>query len=324
MKNYLVVFFLSLAGISFSQKAETFYQTENGEYAFKLDGETCILYHLSRYDQLVYREWEIYPTHQSGFESQLDSLGIIFSNGQYAISYDYKYFSVCDLKNGKVKKRRTYVAKKMADPTEVYKAINHAYWNVLYQKMISEIQYDFPLFNEFHYHYRQTNWSIAEAKQSIPEQFEVLAKEQIGKLKDSLSKANLKLTALNDSIEKNIQTLTLEELKRNWSERPIHHYAYDEYQQVMLHTIAENRPDLFFDLAQALPEERAYLFGKIYQKEAIKSLKRYETDSSIQKEFRKFRRKQAWRVGLITTGVVTLQTAVIGGAITGIVFWIRK
>ncbi len=321
MKNYLIVLFLSITGISFSQETETFYQTTNGEYAFKLEGGNCILYELSSYNYApsVYNEQELWPV-----RLDTDSSGILFSNGQYAISYDYKYFRVCDLKNGKIKARKTYVAKKLDDPSKIYEAINHSYWDVIYRGMMDEIQQIYPLFNDFHYRYRQTNWSIAEAKQSVPEKFEVLAKEQIEKLKDSLSEANHRLIALNDSLEKNINTLTLEELKHNLLQRPIHQYAYDEYQQEILHTIAKNRPGLFYDLAQEMPEERDYLFGEIYQKDAVRSLKNYETDSPMKKKFRKFRRKQAWRVGLITTGVVSLQTAVIGGVITGIVFWIRK
>lgn len=319
MKNCLFILLIFLTTSAFAQETEQFYQTSNGEYAFKLDGNTCILYELSRYGNTVYRQWEIYPTYST--KSQLDSLGILFSNGQYAISYDSKYFRVCDLKNGKVKDRRTYVAKKLTDPSKVYEAINHSYWNTLYRETMD---HTYPLFN-YHYHYEgHSIWDSLPFKQAIPEEFNVLANQHNQLLKDSLALTNQQLISLNDSIEKNMNILTLGELKSNLLSRPLHVYLYDEYQDEMLESVAERRPDLYFDLVEALPTEKEYLFGQVYSHDAVRSLKRYRTDAPVKKEFLKYRRKERALAGLITTAVVFLDTAVIGGVVTGFVYLFRK
>ncbi len=323
MKNYLIVLFFFLKGISFSQETGTFYQTLDKEYAFKLDGETCILYRLSKYNNMVYREWEIYPTPR--VKSQLDSLGILFSNGQYAISYDYKYFRVCDLKNGKVKDRRSYVAKKLDDPSKIYEAINHAYWNTIYRETVHETSNNYPLFEEYYYREGYSIWDSLSFKQAVPKEFEVLANEENKRLKDSLSQTNQKLVSLNDFIDKKMNTLTLEELKNNYLSRPLTNYWYSGYQDEMLQAVAEKRPELFLELAEALPDEKYAIFDGAFAisrdvKKALKSL----PDSPIKKEYFKYRRRESLKIGLIVTGVVALETAIVGGIITGIVYLIVR
>jgi len=327
MKNYLVALLISFAGMCFSQEKEIFYQTSDKEYAFTFENDVCKLYELSTHRNQVYREWELGSVYK--LESQIDSLGILFSNGQYAISYDYKYFRVCKLKNGKIKDRHTYVAKKLENPSKVYEAVNCSYWKNLYDNTIDEINDSYPNFHEYRYFSYRINgspglWESFSFKDTGPKTFEVLAQEQDQLLKDSLIKTNQLLISLNDSIEKNINSLTLEELKRNLLSRPIYVNAYDEYQERMLESVAKNRPDLFFDLAEALPDEKKYLFDQIYFPDAVKSLKRFDTDSPIQREFVRYHRRERLKIGLITAGAGLLEIGVIGGAITGIVYWIRK
>ena len=326
MKNYLVVISIFLVKITFSQTSEVFYQTSESNYVFKFGENTCTLYKLSKYDDGVDGEWRLEPL--TRFKGESDSLGILFSNGQYAISYDYKYFRVCKLKNGKIKDRNTFVAKKLENPSKVYEAINYTYWQTLYRKEIEKIESNYPLFREYRFRsYRPGDYAIWESmtfKQDNPETFELLAAERKKWLMDSLVYTNNRLISLNDSIEKNIRTLTPEELKNNFLSRPVHVLPYDEYQDVMLNTVAEKRPDLFLDLAEALPDEKAYLFGKIHERNAVKSLKKFETNTPVRKEYLKYRRRQNFKAGLLITGAGLLEVGVIGGAITGIVYWIRK
>lgn len=326
MKNYLVLILIFFVKITFSQTPEVFYQTSESNYAFKFGENTCILYELSKDKSWVFEEWELEPVNR--FKGQPDSLGILFSNGQYAISYDYKYFRVCKLKNGKIKDRNTFVAKKLENPSKVYQAINYTYWQLLYRKAIEQIESNYPLFREYRYRsYRPGDYSIWESmtfKQDNPETFELLATERKNLLVDSLVYTNSRLISLNDSIEKNIRTLTQEELKNNFLSRPIHVLPYDEYQDVMLNTVAEKRPDLFLGLVEALPDEKEYLFNKIHERNAVKSLKKLETNIPIKKEYLKYRRRQNFKAGLLITGASLFEVGVIGGAITGIVYWIRK
>lgn len=325
MKNYLLVSLLFFVKTVFSQNPEVFYQTSDKNYAFKFEGNSCTLYKLSPYNW-VSGEWELGAVYKTG--NQSDSLGILFSNNQYAISYDYKYFRVCKLKNGKVKDRLAFVAKKLEDPSGVYEAINHSYWDVLYRKTIENIESNYPHFREYRYRsYRPGDYLIWESmtyKQQTPKTFELLAAERNKLLADSLVQTNRQLISLNDSIEKNIHTLTLEELKNNLMSRPIHILPYDEYQDVMLTIVAQKRPDLFFDLAETLPDEKNYLFNKAHPGDIFKSLKKFETDSPVKKEYLKYRRRQNFKAALMITGAGLLEVGIIGGAITGIVYWVRK
>lgn len=326
MKNYLLVSLLLIVKTVFAQAPEVFYQTSDKNYAFTFDGNSCKLYALSGDNEWVSGEWELDPV--SKFGNQSDSLGILFSNGQYAISYDYKYFRVCKLKNGKMKDRHTYVAKKLENPSVIYQAINHSYWNVLYRKTMENIESNYPLFREYRYRsYRPGDYSIWESmsfKQESPESFELLAAERNKLLIDSLTSTNKQLISLNDSIEKNMHTLTVEELKNNLMSRPIHIPAYNEYQEIMLESVAVKRPDLFFELVESLPDEKKYLFNKVYAGDAFKSLKKFDTGAPVKKEYLKYRRRENWKAGLLITGASLLEIGVIGGAITGIVYWVRK
>jgi hypothetical protein len=139
-----------------------------------------------------------------------------------------------------------------------------------------------------------------------------------------LTSTNKQLISLNDSIEKNIHALTVEELKNNLMSRPIHIPAYDEYQEIMLESVAVKRPDLFFELVESLPDEKKYLFNKVYAGDAFKSLKKFDTGAPVKKEYLKYRRRENWKAGLLITGASLLEIGVIGGAITGIVYWVRK
>ncbi|MDF3026112.1 MAG: hypothetical protein K0S23_419 [Fluviicola sp.] len=318
MKNCLLFLFLILGSAAFTQQTEQFYQTVNGDYAFKLDGKTCILYELSRYDNYVYKEWEL--THAGEFKNTSDSIGIIFSNGVFAISYDYKYFRVLKLKHGKPKDRLTFLARKLDDPGKIYEGINRAYWEVLYRKTINQINSDYPLFSDYYYRNGPLVWESFDFKQALPEEFESLANRQNELIRDSLANTNMRLIALNDSIEKHMNVLTPEMLKKNFLSRPLHDYSYGMYTDEMLESVAEKRPDLFFDLAEALPNERTFIFDQVVYSRANKALKRYNTDSPIKKEYLKYKRRENWKGGLALTGAVLLETGIIGGLITGIVY----
>lgn len=319
MKNCLLFLILFLISPAFAQQPEQFYQTVNGEYAFKFDGNRCTLYELPGYDGYVYREWEL--THAGEFKDQSDSLGILFSNGVFAISYDYKYFRVLKLKRGKAKNRLTFLAKKLDDPSRIYEGINHTYWDAVYRKTINETKHNYPLFEEYYYRNGSVIWRSFDFKQASPEEFEVLANRQNELLKDSLSNTNLELIALNDSIEKHMDSLTLEELKGNFLSRPLHHYAYGEYTDQMLGSVAEKRPDLFFELVESLPNEKEFIFDQVmYTRDANKVLKKYHTDSPVKKEYLKYKRRENLKGGFILTGAILLETGMIGGLITGIVY----
>jgi hypothetical protein len=319
MKKYLLFLFLFLGFAAFTQQTEQFYQTVNGEYAFKFDGDICILYELSRYDSYVYQEWDL--TQTAEFKKQSDSLGILFSNGLMAISYDYKYFRVLELKRGKPKDRLTFLAKKLDNPAKVYEGINHAYWNAVYKQTIDQISRDYPLFNDYYYRHGFDAWNSFDFKQALPEEFESLANRQNEFIRDSLSNTNRRLIALNDSIEDQMDVLDLETLKSNFLSRPMYNYAYSTYTDEMLESVAENRPDLFFALAESLPKEKEFIFDQVlYTGDASKSLRKYSTDSPVKKEFLKYKRKESLKGGLILTGAVLLETGVIGGLVTGMVY----
>ena len=322
MKNWLLFACVLLLTAAFGQKS-AFYQTENGEYAFQFDGTNCKLYELSRYSTEVSRESDLYPTHD--YSTWSDSLGILFYNGHYAISYDYKYFRVLRLKNGKPKNRLAYVAKRVKDPSKIHEAINYTYWEELYRKTLEEAEADFPLFQEYYYQNRRASWNQIPFKQVAPQEFKLLAAERKQLLKDSIEKTNLKLILLNRTVAEQLDTMNAASLKQNYLDRPLGEPAYKGYTHEMLVLVAEKRPDLFLGLVEQLPERKEELFGETeFLKGPRKSIRAYETDSPVKKEFFRYHRREALKMGLIVTGSTALELGVIGGAVTGIVYLFRR
>ncbi len=326
MNHWLLFVLILMVHPVVAQNRNPFYQTENQQYAFQWEGNTCKLYELSVYSREVYSVTTLYPTARHGNET--DSLGILFSNGQYAVSYDYKYFRFLRLKNGKPKNRLTYVARRVEDPSKIYEAINATYWKSLYEQTRHEIETAFPDFPEYYYSnysgFRES-WKTIHFKQLEPEQFKILADQRNEFLKDSLTTTNQYLMNLNQAVEQQLDTLSLPGLKQNFESRPLGVYEYRPYTDKMVQLVAEKRPDLFIGLVEVTPERTEYLFDQVYFfKAARKSIRNYETDSPVKKAFFRYRRRELFKFGVVVTAVGTLELGVIGGAVTGLVYLFRN
>ncbi|MNV35102.1 hypothetical protein D3C71_1265380 [compost metagenome] len=299
----------------FSQETPQYYQTANQRYTIELQDGECILYELSGHGSLI-ATYDLKAEREIRNRNPLDSLGILFSNQFYAVSYDYKYFRVLKLKNGKAKDRNTYIARRLTDPGKVYEAVNREYWYDIYERTSDEVSQDFPLFFDYRYCYKYNSWSALSFKQVNPEEFETLANARNLQLKDSLIKTNQYCQNLLDSVKVKMTSLNLEEWKSAYTSFPLTDYAYSEYAQEAINVVAEQRPDLFLKLAETLPTEKEDLFRNVYSKEAKKALKNYETDAPIKKEYFKYKRRTSFKTGMIIAGATILEVGILTGLIS--------
>ncbi len=299
----------------FSQEIPQFYQTENQKYTIEFHDSQCVLYELSGHGAFA-DVYHLKP--ERPFRNPMDSLGILYSNEFFVVSYDFKYFRVSKLtKKGKVKDRNTYVARSLQDPGKVYEAVNREYWYTIYEKTNDELESEFPMFlnHQYGFNLRSETWAVLSFKQAHPKEFKILADARNMKLKDSLTAVNQYYLGLLNSLETGADSLDLEKWKLTYSQFPTNESVYSRYTQEAVNTIAEERPDLFFGLVETLPAEEKYLFSRVYSKEATRSLKSYETDAPVKKEYFKFKRRANFKFIMTATGVIILEAGIITGLI---------
>ncbi|MNJ91962.1 hypothetical protein D3C87_96170 [compost metagenome] len=311
MKNFglFILIFLVQWGV-FAQRDAQYYQTEVGNYAFKLEENSCTLYTLSQNNQMISYESDLAATRK--MDNPTDSLGILYSDPFFGISYDYRHFSVVQLKKGKIKK--WYRAKKLENPGELFEAINHRHWDEAYDRMLDEVEHDYKLFGGYRYRDFDDSWQQVEFKQVSPEEFEFQAKQRIALEKAILVQTNQQLISLNDTIKNNIHTLTFEELKSNFQSRPLNEYAYGKYTLELLNTVSLTRPELYLELAEALPEEKKFLYTEAaFNRDMHRSIKKNVEPGPVKNAYMKFRRWEHFKAGLVLTGVAILDVGIITG-----------
>ncbi|WP_300664053.1 hypothetical protein [Fluviicola sp.] len=315
MKKFSILILLLIFGESnlFSQENPQYYQTANQRYTIELHEGGCVLYELTGYGTLI-AVYDLKPERK--FLNPSDSIGMLFSNQFFAVSYDYKYFRVLKLKHGKAKDRNTYVARSLKDPGKVFEAVNREYWYTVYEKTSDELKYNFPMFYDYRYDSRARTWSGLSFKQVSPGEFEILANARNLELKDSLTKTNRYCQSLLDSVEIRMKSMNLEEWQSTYTKFPLNDYMYSEYVQEAINAVAEERPELFFELAETLPTEKEYLFSKIYSKEVNKALKNYQTNAPVKKEYFRYKRRTNFKTGLIMTGITILEVGIATGLIS--------
>lgn len=296
----------------FAQRDAQFYQSENKKYAFKLEGNSCTLYELDNYNTAVYYEYDLVAERE--MEQPKDSMGILYRNNFFAVSYDYRQFSVVKLKKGKPK--QSYRAQKLEDPRKLFEVINHSYWNKAYDRMLDELEYEFKLFGSYRYRDFNDSWEQVDFRQVYPEGFELQATQQIARIKDSITGINRELISLNETVTNNIHTLTPEALKENFRKRDLHAYAYSKYTHEFLSTVALMRPDLYLELTETFPEEKKFLYREAaFNREMHRAIRKDAAPGPVKKEYLKFKRREHLKAGLILTGVVIIDAAVITGLV---------
>lgn len=157
--------------------------------------------------------------------------------------------------------------------------------------------------------YKTTDYRIARS----------LITADIQRFKDSLFAVNKIYTELTDLFIARIATAdvesTIDFLKRipKYNE-----YGY-LYYRATIEEMAIERTDLFFEVAEHLPEQKEAMFYCCTAKEQKKALKNAVTDSQVQKEYKKFKRRDTM-FSISAVSLYTLGNVAFWGGIAYLIF----
>lgn len=319
MKTHSLVIWLLVFSVKtvFAQETPRFYRSENHDYFMELSESGCVLYEILEDGNL----WDTRKlVAKRDFNSKSDSLGIIYFDQMYAVSYDDETFRVAKLNGrGNIRKKKQYTMLPMDDPAWVYEAVNREYWSTIYGETLGKIQRDYPEFNSVYYlSYHRTSWPPLNYTEA-PSTFVTDAQESNRELLDSLTKINERCLSLKRSIRDKLGIIRVEELKTIYVQFPLNNYEYENYVQETINMVAEQRPDLFFELVEKIPTDKEYLFSMIHSKEVNKSLRAYQTKDPVKKEYFKYKHINDLKNGLIVTAYTIVQVGLLTGMF-GIIF----
>ncbi|MEI9808740.1 MAG: hypothetical protein WDO16_13265 [Bacteroidota bacterium] len=196
--------------------------------------------------------------------------------------------------------------------------INNAYWWDKFFGLCKEINATFTL---HHYSFRNgiALWDSFDNKGIYYKDFKLYADSRIQTIRDSIIAAQTPYVALANELTANMATIDYASLKERLPNLITENSNRTEYFATVVHSICNNRPELFFKLAEDLPGKKEMLFDAVDDKETIKKLKAIESDSPAKKDFLKAKKKdKAFRTKMITN--VALGAAVLGA---GIFFLVR-
>jgi len=181
--------------------------------------------------------------------------------------------------------------KTIAADKKIYSAINNGYW---WRSFISLTEDLNTAFSWNHYSFRNgfPLWDSFDNKEIHYKDFILFTDKKINMLRDSISAAETVRTGLTKNIIDNISTIPYSTLKESLLKLP---YVYDgsAYFRTVIEALCINRPEVFFRLAEELPDLKAHMFSAAgFNRKAVKKLKATETTSPLKKEFLKSRK--AW------------------------------
>lgn len=186
-----------------------------------------------------------------------------------------------DDRQGKAKAIQLYP---VADTQQVHTTLNHAYWLDHFFAMSKTINNAFPF---YHYSFREGfgRWESLDNKNLPYPIFRPYADAVIKTIQDSITKVHLPYTATANAIINRINTIDYAALKDSVSALAHLDEYPNRYFSTIIKAIANNRPELYFPLADDLPNKKAAIFSAVYEKETIKKLKAIPTDSPAKRAF---------------------------------------
>jgi hypothetical protein len=158
--------------------------------------------------------------------------------------------------------------------------LNNGYWWKQFLKLSNEMN---ARYKWFHYTFRAgfPLWKSFTNQDIYYRDFMVFADNKIKILRDSIIKAQLISSGTTEFLITNIPTIEYTVLKDSLFTLPD---AYDhKYFGQVVNEICLKRPELFFRLADDIPDKRSALFGVFIDKEARRKLKQVQTDSPSKK-----------------------------------------
>lgn len=183
-------------------------------------------------------------------------------------------------------RNKTLALYPITDTTQVNTTLNHAYWLDHFVAMSKSINDAFPL---YHYSFREGfgRWKSLDNKTMHPPQFSSYADRIIKGIQDSIVTIQTRYATTTDYITGHIATMDYTALKDSLLQLPDSVYYLGSYFTKVINTIVQYRPELYFQLAQELPNKQSNIFDAVQEKTLIKTLKAYPTDLPAKKAFLK-------------------------------------
>ena len=203
--------------------------------------------------------------------------------------------------------------------------INNAYWWDNFLKLCNDINSTFKM-HHYSFHNGFALWKSFDNKSIYYKDFRVFADNRIKMLKDSIVAAQTPYVLLTNEIIKNIATIDYASLKDSVSKLSeivsklsAGNVYKSAYFGTVINSICNNRPELFFKLAEDMPGKREMLFDAVSDKETLKKLEATATNSAVKKEFFKAKKRdKAFTVKMI--GAAAAGAAVLGTCLYVLLF----
>lgn len=199
-----------------------------------------------------------------------------------------------------------------SDLQEAYRKINNGFWWNDFFKLCDSVDSKFVW---QHYSFRNGFglWNSFTNKEEYYIDFRLFVKKKTKDIKDSISKYHTAYTLTTTNILNSISTIEYSALKDSLVKLPAEWPYLSSYFSNVIKSICINRPELFFILADDMPDNKNLILGLADRdKETIKRLKAIQTDSPSKKEFFKDRRD-------IT--LMGIKEIVLYGSILGIIIY---
>ncbi|MEO8404275.1 MAG: hypothetical protein ABI480_06760 [Chitinophagaceae bacterium] len=264
-----------------------------------LNEQSGTVYQLGRWIDPAGSAWSI--IHTDTIESATGKGGLLFSGKKTAIrKLEGKLYVMSVTHKGRVKMTRIDT---IGNTHPVTAKINNAYWWTNFLKMSDSLN---ARFTSFHYTFRYGFglWNSFHNKEIPFREFRIYADNKLKQIRDSIATVHTPYDALTNETVNTISTIDYSLLKENVAKLATDDLSKRGYLFKIINSICINRPELFFKLADDMPDKRQNLFYAVDGKTSINNLKAVETSSPSKKEF--FRQKKIDRrmtIGMIGAAV---------------------
>jgi hypothetical protein len=186
--------------------------------------------------------------------------------------------------------------------------MNNAYWWTSFFQLSRNLH---SRFTWGHYGFRNgfKYWDQFDAKEIPYKDFRKFADEKIRAIKDSVTMVETARTRLAKNIISSISKIQYSALKDSVAKLPVR-YDGSAYSRIVVREICDKRPEVFFKLADDLPDFKRQLFS-VFDKQTIRTLKAVDTTSPSKEEFLKEKRHATFSLIAGTTLYVAVFSLVI-------------
>lgn len=173
---------------------------------------------------------------------------------------------------------------------EINSNLNNAYWWTNFLKMQDSINSTFKL---QHYSFRNGFgiWESFANKTIYYKTFSTHADTRIKVIRDSITSIHTPYASLTNEVIKNIGAINYLSLKDSVAKLLMDSSSTGGYFGAIINSVSNNRPELFFKLADDMPDRKEMLFSAVNGRSTFAKLKAVETNTPAKKEFIKVKRK---------------------------------